>query len=233
LIAAVWDRYEANAVWVEQESYLLCYAAKWLDGPMIVKSLPDFSEYKKDPTNDLPLVKSLWKLLDEADIVIAHNADQFDVKKANARFSHHNLPPPRPYKTIDTLKVARSLFKFSSNKLADLGEHLGLGEKIKVDGHLWRACMAGDETAWRKMITYNKRDVTLLQKIYLHFRPWIKFHPNMSILADKPDGCPNCGSEKIQSRGSGATRFGVYMRFQCMTCGAWSKSTSRKVTNIA
>ncbi len=219
LQAWTWERYETNVISVEQESYLLCYAAKWLDGPIFAKALPDFPGYKKNPTSDLALVKSLWSLLDEADIVIAHNADQFDVKKANARFSHHNLSPPSPYRTVDTLKIARKLFKFSSNKLDDLGEHLGFGKKIKTDFSLWKGCMDGDPKAWQQMLRYNKRDVDLLEKIYKHFLPWIPNHPH---LLDGLKDCPNCSSTNLQRRGLGMNRLGKYQRVQCMDCSAWS-----------
>lgn len=229
--AWVWERYETNVIFVEQESYLLCYAAKWLNGSIFAKSLPDFHGYKKNPTNDKALVESLWDLLDEADIVIAHNADQFDVKKANARFAHYGMKPPSPYKTVDTLKIARRMFKFSSNKLDDLGEHLRFGKKIKTDFSLWKGCMDGDKGSWAKMIRYNKRDVDLLQKIYLHFRPWIPNHPNVAILADKY-GCPSCSSTMLQKRGRGITRSGTYVRYQCQSCGAWSRGSNQKLTDI-
>jgi hypothetical protein len=217
----------------EQEWYLLCFAAKWLGGKMETHALPDFKSYKRGSENDLLLVTELWKLLDEADVVIAHNGDQFDIKKANARFTFYNLPPPSPYKTIDTLKVARRYFNFTSNKLDDLGKHLGYGRKLVHTGfNLWKGCMTGDPEAWKKMIAYNKRDVVLLEQIYLHFRPWIVGHPNVAVLSEKPESCPNCGSSNIHQRGTGINKSGTYIRYQCMTCKAWSKGVSKKITNI-
>ena len=71
-------------------------------------------------------------MFDEADVVIAHNGDKFDMRKANARFGHYE--PPMPVQQVDTLKVARKYFKFESNKLGDLGEHLGLGNKEVTGG---------------------------------------------------------------------------------------------------
>jgi len=199
---------------------------------MQTHALPDFKSYKPGSENDLLLATELWKLLDEADVVIAHNGDQFDIKKTNARFAFYNLPPPSPYKTIDTLKVARRYFNFTSNKLDDLGNYLGYGRKLVHTGfNLWKGCMTGDPKAWKKMIDYNKRDVVLLEKIYLHFRPWIQNHPNTAILSDK-SGCPNCSSTQIQKRGLGITKSGTYQRLQCMSCKAWSHGPTQKVTNI-
>jgi DNA polymerase elongation subunit (family B) len=229
----VWEKYETNVIDFKQDWYLLCFAAKWLDGKFITKALPDFPGYKAGSENDKHLVKELWKLFDEADILIAHNGDQFDIRKANARFAYYNLPPPSPYKTVDTLKVARRYFNFTSNKLDDLGKQLGYGRKLVHTGfNLWQGCMHGDPAAWKKMIAYNKRDVELLEKIYKHFLPWITNHPNISTLSEIPNGCPNCASRNLMKRGFGFTKSGKYPRYQCNDCLSWSHGPSQKITQI-
>lgn len=232
--AWIWGKYEQNALGFDKEWYVLCYAYKWLgDKTTRAVSLPDFKKlYKKDPEYDARLMQELWDLLDEADIVIAHNGDQFDIKKANARFIAHGLQPPSPYKTIDTLKVARKHFKFNSNKLNDLGKHLGVGEKVETGGFkLWEGCMEGDLTSWKKMVKYNKQDVELLEKVYLKLRPWMTNHPNMNIVDETVGACPICSSTKIQKRGFSPTRVGKKQRYQCTACGGWSTGKSVK-TNI-
>src|ERR1044072_2516292 len=86
----VWGKWEQDVLDFKREWYMLCFVAKWLDKKgMITGALTDFKTYKKDPENDRELVKQLWHLFDEADILIAHNGDQFDVKKANARFTYY------------------------------------------------------------------------------------------------------------------------------------------------
>jgi len=72
--------------------------------------LPDYKLFKSEPQNDKYLIKELWDVFDQADIIIAHHGDGFDIKKSNARFVFHNLQPPSPYKSIDTLKIARKYF---------------------------------------------------------------------------------------------------------------------------
>jgi hypothetical protein len=226
---------EGNIVGTKAEQYFLSFAYKWFDEALVKSfSLPDFKGYKPGSENDEALVRALWKLFDEANILIAHNGDGFDVKKANARFAYYGLPPPSPYKTVDTLKVARKYFKFTSNKLDNLGDHLGYGRKVVHTGfNLWKGCMTGDPKAWKKMVQYNKRDVVLLEQIYLHFRPWIENHPNVSILSDIPDGCPNCASTNLLKRGYGITKTGKRQRYQCSDCGSWSRGQSKQVTSIS
>ena len=103
-LAYVWGKYQQDVVQFEREWFILSYAYKWLNDTKVqAKALPDYKKvFKKDSTNDEELLKDLWKILNEADIIIAHNGDEFDIKKINARFVFHGLTPPAPYKTIDT-----------------------------------------------------------------------------------------------------------------------------------
>jgi hypothetical protein len=216
---------EGNIVGTKSEQYFLSFAYKRL-GDKKVKScaLPDFKGYRPGSEDDKQLVKELWKLFDEADILIAHNGDQFDIKKANARFAYYNLPPPSPYKTVDTLKVARRYFSFTSNKLDNLGHYLGYGRKMVHTGfNLWKGCMVGDPKAWKTMVAYNKRDVVLLEQIYLHLRPWQQTHPYMG------EGCTTCASTHLQKRGTETRKGGKeFQRYQCTNCGGWSSSLIKK-----
>jgi DNA polymerase III epsilon subunit-like protein len=201
---------------------MLSFAVKW-QGERRVRThaLPDYSSFRRDKENDKALVLDFWRVLNEADIVIAHNGDAFDLKKGNARFIQHGLKPPAPYKTIDTLKIARSKFKFDSNRLDDLGNALGVGRKLPHTGkHLWFGCMAGQAAAWRKMRRYNARDVELLERVYEKIKPWATNHPNLNLYSGK-GGCPTCQEPTMQRRGRLATKTTVRQRFQCMSCGSW------------
>lgn len=226
----IWGKYEQNVIEYEREWYMLCFAYKWL-GQKVTKvcALPDYSSYKKNMEDDKNLIKELWELFDEADIIIAHNGDSFDIKMANARFAFHGLPPPSPYRTIDTKKVAKNHFRFNSNKLDDLGNYFGLGRKINTGGfELWKGCMMGDEKSWSLMKKYNVQDVFLLEDIYYKLLPWIVNHPNLNLTEDTICHCPNCGSNKIQRRGYGINKTTKYERLHCQDCGAWSKGSNIK-----
>lgn len=225
IIGTAWSKYDTNLVWVIEDWYILGYAYKW-HGEREVHTvmLPDFPTYKKDPKNDIELVRSLHKLMEEADITIAHNGDKFDNRKTNARILKHNLLPISQGKTIDTLKVSRKYFALTSYRLDDLAQYLNVGSKIKTDKTLWERCMAGDEIAWNKMRRYNKRDVNVLEKVYLKLRPWIINHPPINILTQDPESCPKCGSGKgFQKRGYQSTKTNRYQRVQCVACGGWSR----------
>lgn len=233
-LAYVWGKYQQDVVQFEREWFILSYAYKWLNDTKVqAKALPDYKKvFKKDSTNDEELLKDLWKILNEADIIIAHNGDEFDIKKINARFVFHGLTPPAPYKTIDTLKVARRYFQFTSNKLGDLAEHLKVGKKMETGGfELWIQCIKENLKAWKKMVEYNKQDIVLLEKVYYALRPWDTYHPNMGVYLQE-NVCSKCGSNKLQSRGTYVAKSLLYNRFQCQDCGSWMRTykTAQKTT---
>lgn len=221
-----WGLYEQNVVWVDRDWHILTVSWKWLgDKQVHVLGLPDFKLYDKDPRDDKKLVEKLWDLFNEADVVIAHNGDQFDQKKSQARMLIHGFDPPSPYLQIDTKKAAKRYFAFTSNKLDDLGEYLGVGRKYETGGkYLWKSCIEGDLKAWARMKKYNRQDVLLLERIYLKLRPWIQNHPAMNILTDRPLACPKCGGGPLHKRGTRkTTKTTTVQRLQCQNCGGWSQ----------
>lgn len=224
-LAWIWGKYEQDALGdFEKERKIISFAWKWLgESKISVLAIPMFKRYKKDPEDNRALIKCLHKLFSEADVVIGHNVDQFDDKMANTDFICNGLPPPPPHKTIDTLKIARSKFRFNSNKLDDLGARLGLGRKRATGGFkLWFGCLKGIASCWRKMMLYNKRDVGLLEKVYLKLRPWISNHPDLNAL-DGIDACPSCKSKDVRPRGWGLSNGGYKrQRFKCGSCSRWA-----------
>lgn len=222
IIGAVWTMFDTNVIWTERDTYILCFAARWSDQKRTKTfALPDYARYRRDKHDDKDLCRALFDALDRADIVVAHNGDAFDLKKINSRLAVHGFKPPSPFKTIDTLKIARRVFKFDSNKLDNLGRYLGEGRKIPHTGAaLWRGCVAGDEGSWRTMRRYNAQDVDLLVNVYDRLKAWAPNHPDMRLYRDLP-GCPTCRSQSVQRRGFNVAKVRKTERFQCNDCGAW------------
>ena len=200
LKAFVWQtqvwKARINTDQVLSEWFLLTWSAKWLYEDEILSDKLTSKEALKE--DDSRIVKSLWKLLDEADVVIAHNGDRFDVPNINTRMVVSGLKPPKSYQSIDTVKVARKEFGFTHNSLNALAKVFGFDTKIDTDFELWVRCVEGEEKALKEMEIYNKRDVGLLEEVYLKLRPWIKSHPNLGLFIDTDDSvCPACGSKEL------------------------------------
>lgn len=223
-LAWIYEPYETNMVRQEGEWFFQSYSYKWLHEKRThVFALPDFKGYKPRIHNDYALVKSLHDLLSQADILIGHNIDKFDIRKANTRFIKHGLDPIPLWKSVDTLKIARKHFYFMGNSLDALCGFFGLGQKKHHHSDLWYRCYNGDKKAWKEMKEYNAQDVILGEKLYLKLRPWIKNHPNMNILLGSTSKCPFCGSDKTHKCGTEFRKTlspSLVQRYRCLDCRA-------------
>lgn len=201
---------------IKESSSVLCWAAKWKGSRDIMFDSVHKSSKKQ-------MLKGIHKLMDEADAICHYNGTRFDVPVLNKEFILTGMQPPAPSRDIDMLRTARSRFKFTSNKLDYVAQALGLGAKTKHTGYqLWVDCMAKDPKAWKLMEKYNKQDVVLLEKVHDRLLPWIKNYPNQNLYG-MPDGCPTCGSKKMQRRGTAVSINVRYQRWQCLECGKWAK----------
>jgi uncharacterized protein YprB with RNaseH-like and TPR domain len=214
-----WEKWQQNVISFKKEWELLSFAYKWLgEKEVYCIARNDF----KDKT-DKSLTMALKDVLEQSDVVIAHNGDAFDIKKANAKFIEHNLGPLKPIHKIDTKKIAKKYFKFNSNSLDDLGALLKVGRKQKTGGFdLWLGCMAGKKASFDLMKKYNKQDVVLLEKVYLRLRPWMEVHPNVYI--DRPSSCPKCGGTSLENKGIVRRANSNYRSFKCRTCSGYCRS---------
>lgn len=225
--AFVWGIFNENIPIqrIKETSYVMCVSAKWLHEDEVM-----FYSIYHD--SEMEMLTKVHALLDEADCVVHFNGKRFDIPTLNKEFILKGFPPPAPYKQVDLLLVARSTFKFPSNKLDFIAQKLGIGQKKETNFQLWIDCMNYDRHAWKKMKEYNIHDVILLEKAYLKFRPWIRNHANHSILLGEVC-CPNCGSKDFQRRGFHVSNAGRYQRYQCTACGNWFKSGRTLAQGIA
>lgn len=176
--------------------------------------------------DDYKVCKTLRNALADADAIIGHNSDQFDVKKLNARLIFHKLEPLPLIPQIDTKKEAKKVARFTSNKLDYLGKYL-IGEgKVKVDYDLWKDVLKGSKVALKKMVAYNKVDVVRDEEVYLRLRPYMKNHPHVGVMIGEHRhlSCPNCGSTNVKRNGTKLSRAGIrHQECQCQDCGSYHK----------
>lgn len=198
---------------------LLSFGAKWLGD----KTVLHFSEWEDGFDG---MVRAAHALLTEADVLVTYNGDSFDVKHLAWEFARLGLPRPKPFKTIDLLKVVRREFRPMSKKLDFVASELGLGQKVKHDGFaLWMRVIDGDEKARRDFKKYCVQDVRLTEKLYLRLLAWLPSGVNLPLIASNDKGCPVCGSPRLNSEGDSTfTALTEYALYSCPRCRAWVRS---------
>lgn len=181
----------------------------------------------QNPLNDAAVVHHLHAALQSANILVGHNSDAFDFKKFNARAIIYGLPPISPKQTVDTLKLSRKHFKWTSNKLSYIANKLGLPAKDESPD--WDKILEGDADELRTMREYNKQDVIVTEQLYLKLRPYHTTHPVITHMEPpirdvegfKVISCPKCNSTNYMKQGFKFQKNGKKQQCQCNDCKGW------------
>jgi len=202
---------------IVEPTQVLCFGAQWLGEKRVTfRSVHHHGREK--------MLDDLHALMDEADAICGWNSASFDHPHIRREFIEAKMSPPSPTKDFDLMRVAKQA-RWPSNKLDYIAQRLDVGSKVKHEGFdLWRSCMAGDKSAWKRMKEYQIQDVKLLVDLYHELLPWSgRKHPAINAIDAVEDGCPGCGSTNLQRRGYATMTTGRYQRFQCTDCGSWSR----------
>lgn len=235
IIAHVWDIWEQNVGLnqIVKDWHILSWSAKWLGEPASKVMYQDQRKAKKIE-EDKNLLKGIWQLLDEADVIITQNGKAFDEKKLNTRFLMNGMHPPSSYRHIDTKQIAKRKFAFTSNRLEYMGDKLN--KKYKKQKHkrflgheLWTQCLAGNLAAWKEMEKYNKYDVLALEELYNRLQPWDN-SINFNLYNDTESMVCACGCKEFKLNGFAFNNAGKFQRYKCVKCGAETRSRSNLLT---
>jgi hypothetical protein len=225
MLGYVWSLWDNNVALnqIYNDWHIISWAAKWLDLKSN-KTMYQDQRNAKNVEDDKKILQGIWKLLDEADIVITQNGKAFDQKKLNARFILQGMQPPSSFKHIDTLLLAKKHFAFTSNKLEYMSDKLCTKYKKlkheKFSGfEMWSECLKGNKEAWKEMEKYNRYDVLALEELYTKLIPWDNA-VNFNVYHDDQITRCTCGNEDLVKNGHTYTSVGKYQRYRCMKCGS-------------
>lgn len=197
-----------------QERAIICICYKW-EGDRKIHSM----EWRRG--NDKKLCSDFLKVALQADELIAHNGDRYDIPFFNGRCVHHGIDPAPIWKTVDTLAIARKRFRFNSNRLDYLGEFLCGDGKIKTEFGLWKDILLDNcPKSMAKMVKYCKQDVALLEKVWKKLSAYHapKTHVGVANGLEKWT-CAHCGSENVIKSKTRYTAAGtVQHQMNCKEC---------------
>lgn len=203
---------------IQVERRIICIAYKWQGAPMVQALTWDKNQ------DDKSMLREFIEVANEADEIVGHNIDRFDMPWIKTRALFHGLQPFPSWKTADTLQWARRLLLFNSNRLDYIGRFLGVGGKIKTEFKLWKEVMINrDPSALKTLVDYCKRDVELLEKVHqklLSIGP-VKTHAGVLGGGEKWQ-CPHDGSRRVEKSKTRVTASGtIQHQMQCLDCGRY------------
>lgn len=198
------------------ERKIICISYKWENENKIHTLTWDKNQCDKQMLIDF------IKEANQADEMIAHNGDRFDIKWIRTRCIYHRIPMFPNYKTLDTLKKAKSGFNFNSNRLDYIAQYLGVGTKVKHSGFdMWVKVMKGDKTAMSEMVNYCEGDIVVLEDVFLTMQNYIKPNTHAGVINNNLKySCPCCSSEQSTLIKNNVTAMGTIKRLmECNDCG--------------
>jgi DNA polymerase elongation subunit (family B) len=207
-----------------KERGIICICYKWEDDDNVHYLNWDSKQ------SDKAMLKKFIEVANTSDEMIAHNGDKFDLSWIRTRCLFHRIPMFPSYKTIDTLKVSRSKFKFNSNRLDYIAQFLGMGKKIKTEFSMWKDIFINkDKKAMEKMIKYCKMDVVLLEKVYKELSVHIESKTHYGVLFGQDRGsCPECGSDDLQIAKRRTSATGLKkIQYICNTCNKYCTKSDK------
>ena len=207
-----------------KERAIICICYKWEDEKEVGWLTWDAKQCDKK------MLEKFIKIANSADELVGHNGDKFDLAWIRTRCLYHGIGMFPNYTTIDTLKIARSKFKFNSNKLNYIAKFLGIGQKIHTDFDLWkRIVLNKDKVAMDKMVRYCKMDVILLEKVYKQLSTHIAPKTHYGVIFGQDRGnCPECGSNDLIRHLQRINASGIKkIVYQCKTCGKYNTRTDK------
>lgn len=219
---------------IEKDWNLLTYCAKFVGEDKIYYGDID----PRGGKTEYDILKEVWELFDQADILLGQNSNSFDIKKLNAKFFEHKIKPYSSFKKIDTLQIAKKSFKFSSNRLGYMTEKFNDDyKKIKHEKFpgisLFVECTRGNEDAWDCIKEYNLFDVLATEELYLKMQPWAAEHPVMTLYQDGYETTCSCGSTEFSKSGYAYTNVSKFTKYACDNCGKEYRDRINLVTKDA
>jgi hypothetical protein len=201
-----------------KERAIICIGYKWEGSDKVYALTWDKNQCDRE------MLRKFLEVCEQADEMVAHNGDGFDLPWLKSRCVFHGLSTFPTYKTVDTLQWAKRKFYFNSNRLDYIAKFLGLGGKIKTEFGLWkRIVLDKDAAALKSMVTYCKRDVALLEQVYQKLAPHVQHKTHVGALngADKWTS-PFTGGTNVMVKQKRVTAAGtVQHQFQCLDTGRY------------
>lgn len=203
-----------NPQQIIQERAIICIGYKW-------EGEPNTYSLVWNNGDDREMIAEFLKIATEADELVAHYGDSFDIKWFNTQCLKYGLEALPEPKTIDTGVIARRRFNFNSNKLDYIAQLLlGRGKK-KTNFGMWREIVLNnDPDALKAMTEYCEYDVQLLEEVY---QLMSGFHPVKShagVMAGYAKWtCAYCASHNVRRKKRRVTAKGtVQHSMKCNDC---------------
>lgn len=178
-----------------------------------------------DKQSDYKLLKEFVPIMQEADEIIGHNHQGFDVKWIRTRCLFHRLPCPPNFVMTDTWLQSKRYFRFPGNSLKAVARYLGLEGKLEPSPGLWeKVVFDKNKKAMKELLAYCRRDVDQTAKVFQEFVPYTD--PAPLHRGSSMQDCAHCGSSNTRWEKDRTSTAGIKKtQFRCQEPGCLKYGT--------
>lgn len=221
----VWTHYIGHKVSINpqqiwEDKRIICIAYQWSD-----ENKTHILKWNTKTNDDRKMLKDFNKIAKQADLLLGHNGQNFDVKEIRTAIALRGLAESWcETPCLDTLKDCRRSFRFPSNRLDAIARSLGLGHKDSMCFQDWIDVTLGDEKALKKMLKYCKKDVKLLIEVHKrldYYVPPTMKDVGLRRLKDRegfPKSCLECEGTEFIKYGRYKYLGQEYQKYLCKSC---------------
>lgn len=173
--------------------------------------------------DDKSMLQEFAEVVQDADEMVAHNGDRFDMPWIKGRCLKHGVDLFPFCKTVDTLAWSKKC-GLNSNRLDYLGKYLFDDGKISTEYGMWKDIVLNKcPKAMAKMVKYCKKDVTLLERVFDELSKTARPKTHAGVMAGGERWhCPHCGSDDVlRNRKTVTTAGTIQHAMKCKNCGKY------------
>lgn len=199
---------------------IMCIGYQWGVGSDPVKILT--WDKNQDSSS---MIEEFDEILAQADIVVGHNHEGFDIKQINTQRMLHKLPPRPELRNVskfDTWKQMCKHFHFPCNKLDYASSTwMQLGGKRSTNIKDWiyiHLQLPGWEEKWANMLAYCQKDVSDTRALFLEIVDYCDITIKANIASGTAFSCIHCGSTNLVKRGTSYSATSKFQEYNCKSC---------------
>lgn len=142
---------------------------------IITLRIDDYKDYKKDLCNDRPLILDIAKIVEDFDVIVHYNGDNFDLPFLDTRLAiHGEKKRVSLIHSIDLLPIVKKKMRLNSNRLDTVACALGLAEeKTKLLPQVWQRASHGNKQDLDYIVEHCERDVLVLEEAFRRLKGFI------------------------------------------------------------
>jgi len=167
---------ETGGFYADSSILLCCCVKEYRKSHIFTTRADNYKSWDKEKTNEKDMIVATAKMLDEFDILVAHNGQSFDKGYFNAKCLEYGVKPILRYKKlIDPVRLARRHLRLGRNTLAAIIDYFQIPvKKTPIELHLWiKATHNSDRKAMDTIVTHCDHDIKTLDIVYDKLKPLI------------------------------------------------------------